>query len=62
MDKLIFISCFLNFILGGSIKEPFSSRVYRCNWKRSERFVNWIFQSDAHCRAAFIAYKRRTQK
>ena len=43
----------VNAILGGSPDETISARIHRNQWRRTERFVNWIFGDPNHCRDSY---------
>ena len=61
MRVLISIDQFANTLAGGHSDETFSARAHRRGWKRTERFINWIFQDDLHCARAYIAELTHTQ-
>lgn len=44
-----------NAILGGYADETISARAHRDGWKRTERFINWLFRDDLHCVSAYIS-------
>ena len=58
---LIALDQFFNAVTGGYSDETFSARAHRNHWKRTERFINWIFNDDLHCARAYIAELTHTQ-
>ncbi len=58
---LLSIDQTLNTILGGNPDETFSARAHRKGWKRTEKFINWLFQDPDHCAAAYVSEMRGTQ-
>ncbi|MBP8169300.1 MAG: hypothetical protein KAX99_06500 [Azonexus sp.] len=41
--------------------ETISAMARRRRWKRTEAFINWIFNDDLHCARAYIAELSRSQ-
>ncbi|MFM7008239.1 MAG: DNA helicase UvrD [Betaproteobacteria bacterium] len=50
-----------NTLLGGFADETISARAHRNGWKRTERFINFLFQDDQHCAMAYVSEMRGTQ-
>lgn len=48
-------------LFGGMPDETISAMAHRRQWKRMERFINWLFQDDMHCTRAYIAELVRSQ-
>lgn len=40
---------------GAHADETISAMAHRRQWKRTERFINWLFRDDMHCAKAYIA-------
>ena len=40
---------------GAYADETISAASHRRMWKRTERFINWLFRDDMHCAKAYIA-------
>ncbi|MDR2188948.1 MAG: hypothetical protein LBE62_13060 [Azonexus sp.] len=58
---LIALDQFLNTLLGGWADETVSARAHRNGWKRTERFINWLFRDPEHCRASYESELARSQ-
>lgn len=41
-------------IFGTMPDETISAMAHRRQWKRMEKFINFLFQDDMHCTAAYI--------
>lgn len=43
--------------------ESISGRAHRCGWRRTERFIDWLFSpfESRHCRAAYLADVERAR-
>ena len=50
-----------NTVLNGEPDEAISARSHRRGWKRTERFINWLFRDDMHCAMAYVAEMIGTQ-
>jgi len=46
---------------GAYADETISAMAHRRQWKRTERFINWLFRDDLHCARAYIAELVGTQ-
>lgn len=40
---------------GAYADETISAMAHRRHWKKTERFINWIFRDDLHCARSYIA-------
>ncbi len=47
--------------LGLPPDETISAAAHRRGWKRTEKFINWLFRDDMHCAKAYIAELVGTQ-
>lgn len=61
MKVLIALDQLANAIAGGHPDETFSARAHRNGWKRTERFINFLFQDDQHCAMSYVSEMRGTQ-
>ena len=52
---------FATVFLGTLPDETISAAAHRRGWKKTERFINWIFQDDMHCAKSYIAELVGTQ-
>lgn len=52
---------FATVFLGTLPDETISAAAHRRGWKKTERFINWIFQDDMHCAMSYIAELVGTQ-
>lgn len=52
---------FATVFLGTLPDETISAAAHRRGWKRTEAFINLIFQDDLHCARAYIAELTRSQ-
>lgn len=43
----------VNVLLGGWPDETISARAHRCSWRKTERFINWLFRDIEHCQRSF---------
>lgn len=41
--------------------ETISAAAHRRNWKRTERFINWLFSDDLHCARSYVSEMVGTQ-
>ena len=48
-------------IKGGMADETISAWAHRRQHKRTERFINWVFDDDWHCARAYVSEMNRTQ-
>lgn len=46
---------------GHMADETISAAAHRNGWKRTERFINWLFHDPMHCAKAYIAEMDGTQ-
>lgn len=42
-------------LLGQYPDETISAACHRRQWKRAERFINWLFRDDQHCARAYVS-------
>lgn len=47
--------------LGQYPDETISAACHRRHWKKTEKFINWLFRDDLHCARAYIAELVGTQ-
>lgn len=47
----------VNALFGGSPDETISARIHRNQWKKTERFVNWLFSDENHCKGSYESEK-----
>lgn len=47
----------VNALFGGSPDETISARIHRNQWKKTERFVNWLFSDPNHCKDSYESEK-----
>ena len=50
---LIAIDQLLNTLVGGYADETISARAHRNGWKRTERFIDWLFRDPNHCQDSY---------
>lgn len=50
-----------NSLFAGEADEAISARCHRCKWVRREKFINWLFGDDQHCRKAYLAEELKLQ-
>lgn len=50
IDQLVAVVVF-----GTMPDETISAMAHRRQWRRMERFINWLFLDDTHCLRAYVA-------
>lgn len=48
-------------LLGAMPDETISAMSHRRGWKRTERFINWLFRDPLHCAKAYVSEMEGTQ-